>query len=113
MRKNCVGGLMKRAYYIMFLIALLFAVGESAAAQQDARPGDEKAQSKPSETDVYRKTAQIKEPAERAAALKKFLSDFPEARLKPIAMMQLFRALVDSGASDKEYVPIAHEAMSL
>src|SRR5262249_46232315 len=90
------GGMMRRVYCTMISIALLLGFAVSLSARQDAPPPKAKtSQNEPSEIDVYRKAVQINEPAEKVAALKKFLGDFPQARLKPLALMQLFKAMID------------------
>jgi thiol-disulfide isomerase/thioredoxin len=54
----------------------------------------------------------IKDDAERLAALRKYLVDYPRSTFNPIAKVQIFKALVATGASEKEYLPIAEEGLN-
>src|SRR5881275_3053842 len=106
-----LGGLMKRIYYFLILLTLLLGLQIPIQAQQETAK-DEKAQSQLSERDAFRDAVRMEDPAQKLSALKKFLVDFPNSPLKPLVKMHSFKAMVDSGANEKEFLPVAEEAVS-
>jgi peroxiredoxin len=100
-----------RSFYCFVLLFWLLS-GVAWAQQEPAAQKNDKPQSQVEESEAFRTAARIQEPAQRLVALNKFLGDYPNTLLKPLVKMQIFRAMVESGANEKDYLPVAEEAMT-
>lgn len=68
------------------------------------------AQQKPSEFDAFREAAQKTDDSAKLSALLQFIKDYPESSMLPLANLQIFKAMVKTGAAEKDYFAFAEEA---
>jgi cytochrome c biogenesis protein CcmG, thiol:disulfide interchange protein DsbE len=94
---------LKKINYYLIILLLLSGRAISVSAQS---------QSQTVESEAFRTAARIEDPSQRIVALNKFIGDFPETILKPLAKMHIFKAMVQNGSTEKEFLPIAEETIN-
>src|SRR5438477_9526276 len=102
---------MRRVYCFVVLFLLLSSITVLGRQETEAKKETD-AQSQAAESDAFRSAVQIKEPAQRLDALNKFLGSYPNSLLKPVVKFYLFKAMVENGAGEKDYLPVAEEAIT-
>lgn len=109
---------MKKFYYLIFSMALSITFSLQVMARPLTPPDPANtaemtasATAQAQEREAFRAAARTKEPAERVAALQKFIVDFPQSAFKPVAQIEIFKGLLSSGKEEKEFMPFAEEGL--
>ncbi|MEW6736131.1 MAG: redoxin domain-containing protein [Acidobacteriota bacterium] len=103
---------MKKVSFIVSLLLLILFAINSPAQQGSASGKDGKTPPEAQDRDALRAATQIKDASQRLLALEKFINDFPQSSLKAVAKIHIFKAMIQSGKSEKDYLAMAEDAIN-
>lgn len=63
------------------------------------------------EFEAFREATQKSDDIAKLNALRQFIKDYPESSMLPLANLQIFKSMVNTGAEEKDYLMFAEEAV--